>query len=65
MSQFFTPFVIVSLTPLWVAIIAVLFGLTVGRRIAKQDRVERLAREAARAAAQEEMLRRLLSSSNR
>jgi hypothetical protein len=65
MSQIFTPFVIVSLMPLWVAIVAGLFVVTFGRRIARQDRTERLAREAARAAAQEEMLRRLLSSSNR
>ncbi len=49
MSQFFTPFVIVSLMPLWVAIAAGIFVFTVGRRIAQQDREERLAREATKA----------------
>jgi hypothetical protein len=49
MLQFFTPFVIVSLMPLWVAIAAGIFVLTFGRRIAQQDRAERLAREAANA----------------
>jgi hypothetical protein len=49
MSQFFTPFVIVSLMPLWVAIAAGIFVLTFGRRIARQDRADRLAREAIKA----------------
>jgi hypothetical protein len=56
MSQFFTPFVIVSLMPLWVAIAAGIFVLTFGRRIAQQDRAERLAREAAKAATEERHL---------
>jgi hypothetical protein len=41
-----TSFVIVSLTPLWLALTAVLVGLTVGRRFARRARMEREAREA-------------------
>jgi hypothetical protein len=59
MSQIFTPFVIVSLTPLWVAILAGIFVFTFGRKIARRERTERLAREASRAAAAEELVRRL------
>ena len=44
-----TPFVIVSLMPLWVGIVAVGFGLTFGRSIAQKERAERLAREDRRA----------------
>jgi hypothetical protein len=62
MSQFFTPLVIVLMTPLWVAILAGIFTFTFGRRIAREDRAERIAREAARTAAFEEMLRRVVAA---
>jgi hypothetical protein len=39
-------FMIISLMPLWVGIVAVIFTLTIGKRIAKKERAERLAREA-------------------
>jgi hypothetical protein len=41
-----TAIMIVLLMPLWVGILAVVFGLTIGKRIAKKERAERLAREA-------------------
>ena len=41
-----TPFMIISLTPLWMGLVAVAFGLTIGKRLAKKERAERLARKA-------------------
>jgi hypothetical protein len=51
-----TPFVIVSLMPLWVGIVAVGFGLTFGRSIAQKERAERLAREDRRAVGRDESI---------
>ena len=46
-----TAYVLISLMPLWLGILAVGFGLTFGRRIARKERAERLARKAQRNAA--------------
>jgi len=39
-----TPFMIISLTPLWMGLAAVLIGLPIGWHFARKERAERQAR---------------------